>query len=121
MAITLGDSNGGKVLEVRASGKLTHADYQVLLPAFEQRLKQHHRLRVLFEMADFHGWELAAFWDDVKFDVTHYADVERFAMVGDQKWEKDLTNLSRPFTAATVRYFDRGRIEDARRWLMEAA
>ncbi len=121
MPITLNQSSDGRVLEVQASGKLTHDDYQAFTARFDRLLKQHGRVNVLFEMVDFHGWDAGGFWDDVKFDLKHFADVDRFAMVGDQIWEKNITDLARPFTAAQVRYFDRTDIEAARWWAAGAA
>ena len=109
--------SGGRLLEVAASGKLTHSDYERLVPEFERLVKQHGKIRVLFEMTDFHGWEIAALWDDIKFDVKHLSDIERLAMVGDKQWEKGMSVFCRPFTTATIRYFDHAAIEDARSWL----
>ena len=62
MAIQLTEKNGGKVLEVQVSGKLDHEEYKHFVPEFERLVKQHGKIRVLFEMADFHGWEGAALW-----------------------------------------------------------
>ena len=117
MATQLTEKNGGRVPEVLVTGKLAHSDYQQFVPAFERLVKQHGKIRVLFEMADFHGWEAAALWDDVKFDLKHFADIERLAMVGDKKWEKGMSVFCRPFTTATIRYFDRAAIQEARAWL----
>ena len=117
MAIKLNEKNGGKVLEVQVSGKLTHDDYQHFVPKFEQMVKQHGKIRVLFEMIDFHGWEGAALWDDIKFDLKHFSGIERLAMVGDRKWEKGMSVFCRPFTTAQVRYFDRAATDEARQWL----
>ena len=118
MAIKLSESNGGKVLEVQVSGKLTHEDYQHFAPKFEQMVKQHGKIRVLFEMVDFHGWEAAAVWDDIKFDVKHFSDIDRLVMVGDKKWEKGMSVFCRPFTTAKIRYFDFTRNDEARAWLL---
>lgn len=120
MAVQLTEKDGGKVLEVAASGKLTHSDYEHFVPAFERLVKQVGKLRVLFEMTDFHGWEVAALWDDVKFDLTHFSDIERLAFVGDRKWEKGMSAFCRPFTSAAIRYFDYTELDAARKWL-EAA
>jgi hypothetical protein len=117
MAIRVNEKSGGKVLEVEISGKLTHDDYQHFVPKFEQMVKQHGKIRVLFEMIDFHGWECAALWDDVKFDLKHFSDIERLAMAGDRKWEKGMSVFCRPFTTAQIRYFDRAAIDEARQWL----
>ena len=51
-------------------------------------IADHGKIRVLFEMRDFHGWEAGALWEDVKFDFKHFSDIERAAMVGDKTWEK---------------------------------
>jgi len=117
MAITLAEKNGGKNLEVRVSDKLVHEDYQQFVPEFERLVKQHGKIRVLFEMADFHGWEGAALWDDFKFDLKHFSDIERLAMVGDRKWEKGMSVFCKPFTSAKIRYFDHAAIAEARAWL----
>jgi len=36
MAILLTETNGGRELEVRAAGKLMHADYEHFVPEFER-------------------------------------------------------------------------------------
>jgi hypothetical protein len=117
MAIQLTEKNGGKVLEVHVSGKLAHEDYQHFVPEFERLVKQHGKIRVLFEMAGFHGWEAGALWDDVKFDLKHFSDIERLALVGDKQWEKGMSVFCKPFTTAKIRYFDRAAIAEARAWL----
>jgi stage II sporulation SpoAA-like protein len=120
MATTITEKNGGKVLEVAVHGKLTHSDYTRFIPEFERLVKQHGKIRVLFEMSDFHGWDAAALWDDIKFDLKHFSDIERLAIVGDQQWEKGMSVFCRPFTTATIRYFDQAAIETARNWLTAA-
>jgi hypothetical protein len=117
MAVQLTESNGGKTLEVAVSGTLSHTDYSRFVPTFERLVEQHGTIRVLFEMTDFHGWDAAALWDDIKLDLRHFADVERLAMVGDQSWEKAMSVFCRPFTTATIRYFDHSAIGAAREWL----
>jgi len=117
MAIQLTEKNDGKVLEVQVSGKLVHEDYQHFVPEFERLLKEKGKLRVLFEMTGFHGWEAGALWDDIKFDLKHFSDIERLALVGEKKWEKGMSVFCKPFTTAAIRYFDRAAIAEARAWL----
>jgi len=119
MAVTLQETNNGKTLEVHVSGKLAHADYEHFVPAFERLAKQHGKLRLLFVMTGFHGWEAAALWDDIKFDIRHFGDIERLAMVGDKRWEKGMATFCRPFTTAKIRYFDAAQAGDAKAWLAE--
>jgi hypothetical protein len=117
MATKLNETDGGKILEIQVSGKLTHEDYMQFVPEFERLIKEHGKIRVLFEMADFHGWEYAALWDDIKLDMKHFAHIERLAMVGDKAWEKGMSVFCRPFTTAKIRYFDRAAKEEARAWI----
>jgi hypothetical protein len=117
VAIEVNERNGGKVLEVRVSGKLTKGDYEHFVPEVERLIGQHGKLRVLFDMHDFHGWSAGALWEDIKFDMKHFRDIERLALVGERKWEAGMAGFCRPFTAATIRYFDRAQAEEAHRWV----
>jgi hypothetical protein len=121
MAIQITEKNGGTLLEIRVSGKLTHEDYRHFVPEFDRLVKQNGKISVLFEMTDFHGWDPVAVWDDIKFDAKHFSDIRRLAMVGDQKWEKAMSIFCKPFTTAKIRYFERGTIDEARAWLEEGA
>jgi hypothetical protein len=38
-------------------------------------------------------------------------------MVGDKKWEHGMSLFCRPFTTATIRYFDSVAMPEARTWL----
>ena len=57
MTIQLNEENGGKVLVVHVNGKLVKEDYEHFVPEFERLVSQHGKLRLLFDMTDFHGWE----------------------------------------------------------------
>lgn len=120
MPIRLDEENAGKILIVHVSGKLAKTDYEGFVPEFERLVRLHGRLRVLFDMTDFHGWEVGALWEDIKFDVKHFADIERLAMVGETKWESGMASFCKVFTKATIRYFDHVQSAEARRWLGEA-
>jgi len=117
MAIKLTENHDGRVLEIQVTGKLEHQDYERLAPEFERLVKRHGKINVLFEMVDFHGWEAAALWDDVKFDLKHFRDIERLAMVGNKNWEKWMAGFCQPFTTAEIRFFDPTQYADARAWL----
>jgi hypothetical protein len=120
MPIQLNEENNGKLLVIHVSGKLVKNDYTDFVPAFERFVKQHGMVRILFDMSDFHGWEASAAWEDFKFGVEHYADIERMAMVGENKWQEAMTVFVKPFTKAQVRYFDHDDAAEARKWLNEA-
>jgi len=119
MPIQLNEENSGKILVVHASRKLAKTDYEHFVPEIERLVRQHGKLRILFDMAGFHGWDAGALWEDIKFDIKHFADIERLAMVGDKKWQHGMAIFCEPFTQATIRYFDHVDAAEARKWLGE--
>ena len=120
MPIQLNEENGGKILVVHVSGKLTKADYTSFVPEFERLASLHGKFRLLFDMTHFHGWDAGAAWEDFKLGLEHFADIERLAMVGDRKWQHGLATFGKPFTKATVRYFDQADAAESRKWLNES-
>ena len=93
------------VVVLRVSGKLTKDDYAIFVPELEQWIVRHGKIRILFDMVDFHGWTVSAAWEDLKLGMKHFSDIERVAMIG------------RPFTRAKVRYFDRADADKAETWI----
>lgn len=120
MSIQLKKENEGPILDVHISGKLTKHDYELFVPDFERLLREHGKPSVLFDMSGFNGWEAGALWEDVKFDIKHFADIGKIAMVGHKKWEKGMAMFCKPFTTASIRYFDEADIAEARKWLEES-
>ncbi|WP_372807944.1 STAS/SEC14 domain-containing protein [Pontiella sp.] len=117
MPIQLNEENEGQVLVVQVSGKLAKEDYEHFVPEFERLVRSHGRLRLLFDMTDFHGWDAGALWADTKFGVRHFGDIERIAMVGETKWQHGMAVFCKPFTKAMIEYFDHDHVADARDWL----
>jgi hypothetical protein len=107
----------GNVLEVHASGKLTTDFYKEFVPVVDAQIKQYGKLHILFVIHDFHGWTCGALWEDWKFDLHHWKDIERLAIVGESKWEEGMSTFCKPFTKATVKYFDHTQLDAAREWV----
>ena len=119
MPIQLTEVGGGKVLAVHVSGKLEKADYAVFVSTFERLASQFGKLGVMFDMTDFHGLEISAAWEDIKFAAKHFSDIERLAMGGEKKWQHGMAIFCKPFTKAAVRYYDQVDAIEARKWLGE--
>ena len=119
MTVVLQEVPGSKVIEVQASDKLTKDDYEQFVPEVERLIQEHGKVRILFDMRNFHGWSASALWEDVKFDLKHFKDIERLAMIGDKSWEKWMAGFCRPFTSASIRYFDQSEADQAQDWIKE--
>ncbi len=53
-------SGVGHLLEVKVSGKLSKEDYERFEPAVEKLITDVGKIKILFVMHDFHGWEVGA-------------------------------------------------------------
>ena len=107
------------VFEVQLAGKMTRDDHESLVSEIERQIQQHRKIRLLVLLHDFHGWRLAALWQDIRFDAGHFKHLERIAVVGDNRWQEWMATLCLPFTTGEVRFFNQDEIEAARAWLQE--
>jgi hypothetical protein len=112
--------SAGNVLGFKLSGKLHDEDYRIFVPAVDAVVAANGKVRLLAWFHDFHGWDLDALWDDIKFATTHCAKVERIAIVGDKNWEEWMSKVCKPFTLATVKYFDAAELDAAWDWVGES-
>jgi hypothetical protein len=119
MPIQINERVDGEILGVHVSGILARADYERFVPEFEQLVQRHGKLRVFFDMTGFQGWEAAAIWQEIIFEATHPANLERLALVGDKPWQHIMAILCKPFTRVTCRYFDHTDAAKARQWLAD--
>lgn len=107
------------IVSVELQGKLAKEDYERFVPEFEKSIEEHGKIRILVKLHDFHGWEMAALWEDIKFDTKHFNHIERLAIVGETKWEKGMAVFCKPFTSARIKYFDVSEAMAAREWALE--
>jgi hypothetical protein len=80
----------------------------------EEKIAEFGKVRMLVVLHDFHGWDVGALWQDIKFDLKHHGHSERLAIVGETKWEKGMAAFCKPFTSATIQYFDISDVSKAR-------
>src|SRR5207253_1922408 len=109
-----------QVLGFKMSGKLHDEDYKTFVPVIDAAIVKHGKVRLLAVFYDFHGWDLHALWDDIKFSTTHCTKIDRIALVGEKTWEKWMAKVCKPFTMAKIHYFEASEIEAAEAWLAEA-
>jgi hypothetical protein len=74
---------------------------------------------LLLNVSAFRGWSAGALWEDLKFDMKHYHDVARLALVAENPDKEWMATLSKPFTAAEVKFFPIVAHETAREWVLD--
>lgn len=115
-------TGAGDVVGFRFDGEMTADDYAgTLIPALRDAEKNHPIFRILFQIADFHGWRPHGYWERLK-GWPGIVKVDRIAIVGGEKWEEwmdRLPGLFVGFTGIGVRYFTDGHLDAAIGWLRE--
>lgn len=112
---------GVNALELDIQDKLDASDYRRFTALAEDRIRNHGEVNLLVRASNFEGWSPAGLWQDLKFDVRHYNDVSRLALVAEDASREWLATLSKPFTGAAVEFFPDEELESARRWVRGAA
>ena len=118
MRFVLSESMDGRVIEVIFSCQLTKEIYREFVPLAEDAIKKHGKIRLLFVMTGFQGWNACTLWEDIKCDFKYFDQIERLAIVGEAKWETGMSTFCRPFSKATIKYFEHGDLEQARKWII---
>ena len=117
--IQLEKSPVGNIVTLKFKGKVSKADYDEFVPLIENLMKGDAKIRLLVELHDFEGWTAGAMREDTKFAARHFNDIERLAIVGEARWERGMVAFIKPFTMATVKYFDMQDANRARQWIRE--
>ncbi|MFC5864151.1 STAS/SEC14 domain-containing protein [Acidicapsa dinghuensis] len=112
------ERSGREMVIVRAMGILAKEDFASFTDEFERQVREHGRLRILFDATRFEGWSSTAIWQEFKFDIEHNRDISRLAVVGGKKWQEILVVSLKPFAFAATRYFEESEMTEAQNWLV---
>jgi SpoIIAA-like len=116
-------------IRIRATGRLTAADYRDFEPAFVAELARRtsdrmlacrpDRLRIaislLLDMRGFRGWTSAAFLRDLAWDLRNRRTFSKIAVIGDRPWHRWITATGAPLFRAPMKFF--GGEREAAAWL----
>jgi hypothetical protein len=118
ISIGINQINDMFFIKMTLKGKLTHSDYEIMIPTIEDMIKNtpHPKIKILVNALNLDGWELQAMWDDIKFGLKHNKEFEKIAYVGSKSWEEYGIKLSNWFTSGELEYFEDE--SDAKRWLI---
>jgi hypothetical protein len=107
------------VVGVVAKGEVTREDYeQRLVPAVEEALAAHDKLRLLYVLgAEFTGFSGGAMWEDGKLGLGHLGSWERIAVVAQQAWVRHAINAFGYLIPGEVKVFDLADEADASAWV----
>lgn len=114
--------NDQGVMEIHLTGKLTAPDYHdILAPALDQALTEHHRLRMLVHIGPgFDGFTPGAAWADMRLGLRHWTGFDRIAVVTGSDWIENAVKVMGFALPGPVETFDLDELDEARRWLTES-
>ena len=110
-------SNAALYIRLTVTGKLTHADYEIITPMLEAALAgiQEPRLNILVDARELEGWDAHGAWDDFKLGVKHRREFAKIAIVGNKRWQEMATRLAGWFIGGESKFFED--YDRAEQWL----
>ncbi|NQZ54470.1 MAG: STAS/SEC14 domain-containing protein [Piscirickettsiaceae bacterium] len=104
-------------LTLKASGKLTHEDYEIITPMIDSALAtvKTPKVDALIDGTELEGWEIRAAWDDFKIGLKHGNEFEKIAIYGNKNWQETLAKMGSWFISGEIKYFEN--ISEALDWL----
>ncbi|MFV2058857.1 MAG: STAS/SEC14 domain-containing protein [Thiohalomonadales bacterium] len=95
-------------LSLKATGKLTHEDYETITPMIDSALGavKEPQVKVLIDGTEMEGWELRAAWDDFRLGLKHGNEFTKIAIFGNKNWQEITAKIGSWFISGEVKYFD---------------
>jgi hypothetical protein len=109
------------VLAFKAVGKIEASDYaDVLRPSIEQAIKEHGKVRLVFELGtEFEGYTAGAAWEDAKLWGPHLTAWERCAVVTDHTFMADAIRAFGMIMPSEIKVFAVSELDAALAWAAE--
>lgn len=108
-----------RVLGYEIRDRISEEELQEMLHEMETVIHDEGEVRVLVHIPTFPSFELSALDDDLSFWFQHGDELERYAIVGDNRLVEWATELGDRITGTEIRYFDEEEIDDAWGWVQE--
>lgn len=98
-------------------GELTEEDYEMMDAEMARVIDAHGSVRLLYTFDQMDGFELSAAEDDARIGFKYLDNIERMAVVSDQKLFDWLTSAADFATGTELRHFSTDKKDTAWAWL----
>jgi len=106
------------IFRMEITGRLTAADFAVLQRTAGAEIDKGGKIRLLVVLTGFEGWAPGGNWRDLGFYVRHADNIERIAIVGDERWRSEaLMFVGADLRQAPVSFFKSAESGRAETWL----
>jgi len=105
-------------VSLKALGKLSHQDYEIITPMLESALSgvENPKVNLFIDGSEFDGWEMRAAWDDLKLGLKHNQEFRKIAIYGNKKWQERTAKIASWFISGEIKFFENS--NDALKWLL---
>lgn len=111
------DRSEGRVVGLRATGRITGEDFGPVLERLERALAEHGGIRLLVHVEKLGTFSPGAFLDDARFSIEHAKDVERIAVVAEGLLFGTYVKAAARLVPGEVRRFKSHELDEAWRWI----
>jgi hypothetical protein len=114
------ENDSDDLFHVRLSGLLRIAEWRQVQTVAAREIDARGTIKLLFSLEKFEGWEPGSGWGDMQFYSSHGRQIERIAIVGDERWrDQAILFAGAGLRKAAVEYFLPAQSARARTWLSE--
>lgn len=95
------------LLHITVSGRLTHQDYQLIIPQINKIIAQGKKgeISIYINAIALIGWEPRALWDDIKLGFKYSNHFNNIAIYSNKKWLAYLSGIGSWFVSGNVKHF----------------
>lgn len=119
--ITFVETEQDNLLHVVVSGKVTTEEIDEIADAANELFHENDKINAIVELQEFKGYTLAAFFEDFQVGISTMNCYNKIAVVGDNKIEEFVINLTQPFISYEIRYFNHKDRDKAIDWVEDKA
>lgn len=106
------------LISVRIRGLMRLADMQAMQALAQDLIGQGKKPRYLIVAEDFQGWDKRDDWNDISFLLEHGNDIEKMAIVGDERWKDDIFLFTgKGLRKTEIEFFPASALQEAKAWL----
>lgn len=118
--VELIDFQRGNVVGLKIDGKLNEEEFDKIASFCEDKLKEFQNIRLYAELQSYGGMSPNAVLKDIKFGIKHWKQIEKEAIITDQKWMQKVADAADAlFPNIDVKAFPFEESKWARKWVSE--
>ncbi len=108
------------ILAIKASGVLTHDDYEKFIPLLDVSVRDNNHVNMFVDISEFESITPHAMLDDFMVGMRYWFNFDSVAIIGDKKWEEYLVKFYDLVTPCDIKFFKPEESDAALKWLEES-